>query len=64
MATHATIPVDHDTKARFIRHVAAQQARSGRRVTHSAAINHLLDLVDRVAAELPSGYPEPPHGTD
>lgn len=43
MATHATIPVDHDTKARFIRYVAEQQALSGRRVTHSEAINQLLD---------------------
>jgi hypothetical protein len=44
VATHATIPVDHETKARFIRYVAEQQVRSGRRVTHSAAINQLLDV--------------------
>lgn len=55
MATHATIPVDHDTKARFIRHVAAQQAQSGRRVTHSTAINRLLDLLELVEAGVPDG---------
>lgn len=65
MATHATIPVDHDTKARFIRYVAAVQSLTGRRVTHSAAINAMLDLVDLVAAELPRDEPaSTPNGTD
>jgi hypothetical protein len=65
MATHATIPVDHDTKARFIRYVAEQQALSGRRVTHSEAINQLLDgdsTDDGWDDGVPDSDPEYPHG--
>jgi hypothetical protein len=53
VATHATIPVDHDTKARFIRYVSALQTQDGRRVTHSEAINELLTLADLVRTGLP-----------